>query len=155
MIVEIPHYKTLELQHIVLDFNGTIAKDGKLLVGVGPLIDRLAEEFKIYVITADTHGSVEKEMAGAKVRVAVLTSGDHTNEKEAFIRSLGADSVAALGNGANDAGMLKAAALGVAIVGDEGCATQTLLASDMVCRNIVEALELFVKPRNLIATLRR
>jgi soluble P-type ATPase len=40
-------------------------------------------------------------------------------------------------------------------MGDEGCAKETLLSSDIVCKNIVSAMELLLKPKRLIATLRR
>ncbi|MGD6806653.1 MAG: HAD hydrolase family protein [Candidatus Bathyarchaeia archaeon] len=44
-------------------------------------------------------------------------------QKEAYVNGLGADSVVAFGNGRNDRRMLKAARMGVAVLGREGCAT--------------------------------
>jgi soluble P-type ATPase len=61
----------------------------------------------------------------------------------------------ALGNGNNDAAMLDDAVLSLAIMGEEGCAKETLLASDVVCRDIVSAMELLLHPKRMIATLRR
>lgn len=39
--IEIPGYPTLKLEHLVLDFNGTLALDGQLLKGVAGRLERL------------------------------------------------------------------------------------------------------------------
>ena len=63
--------------------------------------------------------------------------------------------MAAIGNGANDADMLQTAAVGIAVLGAEGLAAETLLAADVVCANPLDALDLLLNPRRLIATLRK
>ena len=68
---------------------------------------------------------------------------------------LGAERVVAIGNGANDAEMLAAAALGIAVLGPEGLATATLRAVDVVVGRIEDALDLLLQPQRLVATLRR
>ena len=59
-----------------------------------------------------------------------------------------------MGNGRNDQLMLEEAALGIAVILEEGAAAVTLSAADVVCTNIVSALELLDNPLRLIATLR-
>ena len=151
----INNYKNLSIKHIILDYNGTLAKDGLLKVGVKKLLPLLTPRYTLHVITADTFGSVDKQMQAFDVNVKVLTSEDHTLEKENYVKSLEANNCAAIGNGNNDNKMLQTAALGIAIIGDEGCATQTLIHSDMVCSCIEDALELFLNTKRLIATLRQ
>lgn len=153
--IEIPNFKTVALKHIVLDYNGTIAKDGLLKSDVKCLLPQLCERYRVHVITADTFGSVHKQVADFDVTVKVLKSSDHTKEKADFIKTLDAKHCAAVGNGNNDALMLEAAAIGIALVGDEGCSTATLLKSDLFCQSIEDALELFIETKRLIATLRR
>ena len=51
--------------------------------------------------------------------------------------------------------MIKTATLSIAIIGKEGCAVNTMLQSDIISRNIDDAMELFLIPKRLIATLRR
>ncbi|MBN2896856.1 MAG: haloacid dehalogenase [Campylobacterales bacterium] len=153
--ITIPYFATLNLEHIVLDYNGTIAKDGLLLDSIKPLLALLAAHYRLHVITADTFGSVHAQLEGIELNVVVLQSTDHSAEKADFIRTLGAESCAAIGNGNNDAQMLHTAALGIAVLGSEGCATATLLQSDLTCKHISEALELFLHEKRLIATLRR
>ena len=154
MTIEIPHYGRLDIRHIVCDYNGTIAKDGHLLPGIKELFDELSRHCKIHVVTADTFGSVRKELEKCDVAIEVLQSDDHTHEKAAFVESLGCGHCVSLGNGNNDVQMLRASKLGIVIVGDEGCSGRTLAAADIVCRSVSDALELFVHPKRLIATLR-
>ncbi|NPA28813.1 MAG: HAD family hydrolase [Epsilonproteobacteria bacterium] len=151
----IPGREPLTIRSVVLDFNGTVALDGSLLPEVAERLDVLSEAFGVYVLTADTFGSVRKALEGYQVGVRILESGDHTEEKAAFVRQLGARHCVAVGNGANDALMLKAAALGIAVIGGEGAAVDALLNADLVCKNIADALDLLTYPDRLKATLRR
>jgi len=153
--INIPNYKKLAISNIVLDYNGTIAKDGILKKKVKKLLVHLSKEYSVHVITADTFGSVHKQVAEFDVKVKVLKSNNHTKEKADYIKKLGKKSCVAFGNGNNDSKMLEKACLGIAIIGDEGCATATLMQSDLVCKSIDDALELLVYPKRLIATLRR
>jgi soluble P-type ATPase len=154
-MIEIPNFKTVEIAHIVCDYNGTIAKDGTVLPEIRALFDRLCERFTLHVITADTFGSVKAQLEGYDTRIKVLSSSDHTREKAAFIAQLGADRCAAIGNGNNDSEMLRTAAIGIAVIGDEGCSKDAFLGADMVCQNSADALALFLEPKRLVATLRR
>ncbi len=154
MLIEIPNFKDIDLKNIVCDYNGTIAKDGKLLNGIGELFKILTKNFKVFVITADTFGSVQKELQGFDVEIIVLKSSNHTIEKKDFLKSLGSQNCIAVGNGNNDSLMLKEACISITIMGDEGCCVKTLKNSDIVCKNIIDALELIVHPKRLIATLR-
>jgi len=154
-MIEIPNYKNLDLKYIVCDYNGTIAKDGVILPQIGELFTKLQETYKIYVITADTFGSVKEQVSPFGCEITILSSANHTEEKAMFIDSLGSAHCIALGNGNNDALMLENAELGIAILGDEGCSKETLMASNIVCKSAAEALELLINSKRLIATLRR
>lgn len=153
--VKIPHYDTLALEHAVLDYNGTLAKDGVPLPGALVLLEALCRSYRVHVITSDTFGTVKAALQAFDLTVTVLQTDDHTDEKARYVAALGADSCACVGNGNNDAKMLKVAKLGIALIGDEGCATPTLLAGDIVCKSIDEALGLLLNEKRLIATLRR
>ena len=155
MLFKIPNYADLEIENIVFDYNGTLAVNGVVSVATKELLKSLCEKFKVYVITADTFGSVKQELAGFNLEVIVLQTSYHTQEKAHFIQSLIAENTVALGNGNNDVKMLEVAKLSIAINGKEGCAIKTLLASDIVCHNIDDAIELFLNPNRLIATLRK
>ncbi|MGH2523382.1 MAG: HAD family hydrolase, partial [Anaerolineales bacterium] len=68
---------------------------------------------------------------------------------------LGAEKVVAIGQGANDAEMLKTAAIGITILGDEGLAVEALVSAVVVCHSIYDALNLLEFPTRLVATLRK
>ncbi len=155
MTIEIPNYKNVTITDIVCDYNGTIAKDGVVLPEIKSLFTQLSRDYTLHVITADTFGSVKAQLEGYGAQIEILTSDDHTAEKASFVASLGADRCAAMGNGNNDSEMLKTAAIGIAVLGDEGCSKETLFGADIVCQNSADALALFLEPKRLIATLRR
>lgn len=154
--VEIPGFGVLKVEHLLLDYNGTIAVDGALLEGVADRIQRLSGMTNVTVLTADTFGRVREEMNGAPCDVQVLpeTVGE-AEAKLAVVERLGADRCAAVGNGANDALMLEAARLGMAVVGVEGAAKAAARAADVVVVNPLDALDLLLYPVRLVATLRR
>ncbi|MCE9685712.1 hypothetical protein LZP73_05710 [Shewanella sp. AS16] len=152
--ITIPGFTSLTLQHLVSDYNGTLAADGKLLPGVAELFEKLAPEIQIHVITADTFGLAQSQLAGLPVTLEIIPLERQAEAKLAVIERLGADSVFAVGNGANDRLMLGRAAVGVALLQKEGVAAATLASADLVSGNIVDALELLQHPKRLIATLR-
>jgi P-type E1-E2 ATPase len=149
----IPGWGEIALEYLLVDFNGTIAFDGQMKKGVRELLDEVSKHVKVYVITADTYDSIGKEAAGSftVVKTGSLASGI---EKAELVRQLGPEQVAAIGNGANDAMMLREAALGIAVIGEEGCAASVLKEADIVTASIVHALDLMLHPERLVADLR-
>jgi len=152
--IDIPGNKKLMLEHLVLDYNGTIAFDGALLDGVKECLVELSQKLTIHVITADTFGGVEKALKDIDCKLAVIPLDRQDMAKLAFVEKIGCEKTVSMGNGANDRLMLKASALGVAIVSKEGAAFETLSSADVVCTDIRSALSLLSNPLRLIATLR-
>ena len=154
MRLDVPGHGEIVVEHIVCDYNGTLALDGRLLEGVKETLNRLAGQVTVHVITADTHGSVRDQLRGVDCEIVVIGREDQVRDKRDFVRSLGAETVAALGNGRNDEAMLREAGLGICLILEEGAFTRTVLASDIVCRSAADALALLENPNRLIATLR-
>lgn len=152
--IDIPGVGELNLQHLVLDYNGTIAFNGRLISGVEEKLNQLADKLNIYIITADTFGTVRQKCTNIKGEIKVLTSSNGTNEKEQFINSLGATNVAAVGNGVNDSLMMKKAALGIIIIGGEGASLKAINNADIVVKDIHDALGLLLNKIRIKATLR-
>jgi soluble P-type ATPase len=149
--LELPGRGALRLRHLLLDFNGTLARDGRLLRGVGGRLRRLRRRLWIEVLTADTFGTAQRALANSGVPVTIVANGA---EKLARVRALGANSVAAIGNGRNDLAMLEAAALSICVIGPEGACAQALAAADLVAPTIGVALDVLLEPARLIASLR-
>lgn len=152
--IAVPGYGDLKIKNLVLDFNGTIAKDGSLIKGVSELIHELAQSVGIYVITADTFGSVKEELKGLPVEIIKIAAIDERKEKLEFIKKLGSKETASIGNGGNDEWMLKESRVGICIIGQEGCSLMALKNGDLAIMDIKAALELFIIPNRLKATLR-
>lgn len=152
--VDIPGFKTLNLSHLVLDYNGTLAEDGCVLLNVREALIALSEYFQIHVVTADTFGEARKKLSALPVKLTLLPLGDQAAAKRDVVESLGAEKVVAIGNGRNDRQMLELAAVGIAIIQAEGAATQAVMSADVVSTHILDALKLLQKPKRLIATLR-
>ena len=149
--IEIPQRGLYKLHHAVFDINGTLAVDGVALVGVADYLQTLGRHLSIHLLTAGTHGNLnelEKEL-GHPLKI-IRTGEDKVN----YVKMLGSDSVVAIGNGANDAGMLQLAAIGIAVLTDEGVAISTLRAADVLVTSPVHAIELLLLPKRLVATLR-
>lgn len=152
--IAIPGRADLRLSHLVLDYNGTVAWDGELIRGVSERIIDLSKDLSVHVVTADTFGGVKERLEGLPLTVHVLPPGRQSEAKLEYVRGLGPDGCAAVGNGGNDRLMLEEAALGIAVVEGEGAAVETLLAADVAAPDILSALELLLNPLRLRATLR-
>jgi soluble P-type ATPase len=144
----------LRLEHLVLDYNGTLARDGELLRGVLGSVAALARDLTVHVVTADTFGLAAQRLEGMPLRLTILPAGEQDVAKQAYVRALGAGGVVAIGNGRNDRLMLREAALGIVVVLTEGASIATLLEADVVTTDVVAALRLLLKPQRLVATLR-
>ena len=135
----------------MLDVNGTLTNRGELIDDVESTLRRLQATLELHLLSADTFGSLTRVAATLGVRSRIIRDGA---EKAAVARELGARHCAAIGNGANDSGMLAEAALGIAVLGPEGAAAATIAAADVVCGSIGAALQLLLDERALAATLR-
>lgn len=153
--LNIPGRGVIQLEHLVLDVNGTIAKDGRLLEKVAKPLIALKDRLAIHMVTADTYNRQDHIDIMLGLKAVRLSPGNEAEQKAEFVRSLGADKVVAVGNGANDALMLKAAAVGIAVLGDEGLAVEALQAADMFIFSAIDAFNLLEFPARLVATLRR
>jgi P-type E1-E2 ATPase len=152
--ITIPGYKKLQLNHLVLDYNGTLACDGQLLPGVAERLNTLSTQMKIHVLTADTFGSVRSAMSEVSCELSILAPENQDVGKLKYVERLGSEVTVCIGNGRNDRLMLKEAALGIAVLEGEGAAVETIMAADVLAPNILAALDLLLQPLRLVATLR-
>lgn len=152
--MHIPEFGDLELSYLVLDYNGTIALNGFLLADVAPLINVLAHNLEVHVVTGDTFGTAKDQLAGINCKLKIIPSEKQSTAKDIYVKSLGSNKVIAIGNGRNDRLLLKEAKIGIAILGAEGVSSETIIAADIVMPDIYSALNLLQNPKQLTATLR-
>jgi soluble P-type ATPase len=153
--LEIPGWGSLRLNQALFDLNGTLALDGVLAETVRERLERVQQVFATYLVTADTHGTAAELVRGCGgMEIVRIETGNEARQKCAYLETLGASETVALGNGANDALMLRRAGLGICVLHGEGSAVQALLASDILVRSAEEGLDLLLNPARLVATLR-
>jgi P-type E1-E2 ATPase len=153
--INIPGRGLIQLKHLVSDVNGTLALDGQLLDGAPEALLALGDRLQLHLLTADTHGRQAQIDERLGLQAVRIPPGGEAEAKAAYVHELGAGNVVALGQGANDAGMLREAAIGIAVASVEGMATKSLTSADVVVPDIIAAFKLLEHPTRLVATLRR
>ncbi len=157
--IDLPCGVFFDLSNLILDLNGTLTVDGKFIQGVEERLKKLSELLNIYLLTADTQQTADDLLESLKdtanIEVHKLESGRGDIQKLNFLEKLGRERTAAIGNGCNDALLLKEAALGICVIGPEGASVEAMLASKAVFLDICDALDIFLKKNRMIATLRK
>lgn len=151
--IQIPGREELILNHLILDYNGTIAEDGEIIDGIRPRLAELSKDLSISVITADTHGTAAKKCEALPLQVLTFPTTQVGAIKAREVEKLGGG-VVTIGNGFNDIQMSDAADLSICVMGKEGCCGALLMHMDVVVTSIEDALDLLLIPGRLRATLR-
>lgn len=154
--IAIPGYKKeeLSLQHLILDFNGTLAIDGKLISGVSEKLISLSQKITIHVLTGNTYGTAEEELKGLPCKLISLGERNQQAAKENYLNTLDSETIISIGNGRNDKMMLLKSAIGIIVLQAEGASANSLTAADIVCHNIFDAFDLLENPNRIKSTLR-
>ena len=151
--IKIPGREELTLNHLILDYNGTIAEDGEIAESIRQRLAELSKDLSICVITADTHGTAAKKCQGLPLQVLTFPTTEVGAIKAEEVRKL-SGGVITIGNGYNDIQMSDAADLSICVIGKEGCCGALLMHTDVVVTSIDDALDLLLKTGRLRATLR-
>lgn len=151
--IEIPGWESLDICHIVMDYNGTTAVDGVFLAEAKERILKLKEMAQLYILTADTYGTVKEQCRGLGIEVMTFPREGAAKCKEEIVKGL-SGGVVCLGNGLNDIQMFDAADLSIAILEKEGLCGRLLNHADVLVPSFTAGLDLLLKPNRLRATLR-
>jgi P-type E1-E2 ATPase len=154
LVVALPE-GPIELSRVVLDLNGTLALDGRLLPGVASRVRNLRRRVDLLLVSGDTFGTAHGVARELDIPLRELEPLDQAGQKLRIVRQLGARSLAMIGNGRNDASALAEVALGICVIGPEGAAREALCASDIIVGSPESALDLLLNPARILATLRR
>ncbi len=164
--LQIPGRERLIIKNLVLDLNGTIALDGKTIEGVGDRLQALNRRLDILIVTADTRERAEQTVEDLRaepedgekpfsIKLHKVEKGEEGLQKEKLVQGLGTLETISLGNGSNDALMLKESAVGICIIGREGASVEAIMNADLSIFDINDALDLLLMPERLVATMRR
>ncbi len=89
MKVDVPGYRVLDIETVVMDFNGTFAVDGAIREAVKQRIVRLAERYRVYVLTSDTQGTAAKELENLPVTLKIFSDARAAEYKRQIVEELG------------------------------------------------------------------
>lgn len=151
---QVPGMGKVEIKNVVLDLNGTLSMNGAIPRDVERKIRQLSRMVNVFIMSSDTRGNLKELAERLGVDYRRVSSSPESVAKEKFVEELGSENTIAVGNGKNDELMLKKAKLGIAVIGEEGACSSTILNADVIVINPIHALELIMDPQKIVATLR-
>jgi soluble P-type ATPase len=153
--IERPGQGNLEIEFILVDFDGTLASDRRVHPKAKDKINLLSKRSKMYILTKEEKESAEEILKRVKAETIYLKEGEASQQKLDLLRQLGATRTVAIGNGVDDLPMIEEAGLGIAVMGKEGTSSETMKKADLVFMNILDALDFLLKTLRQRATLGR
>lgn len=129
--MDIPGWGNMDIEDILLNLNGTLATDGKIPAEVREKIRALSSRMNTHILTADTQGTADEEMRDLKAKLIKMPGQNSKNGKCESIKDLEIETTVTVGNGNNDQLILKEAALGIAVLGDEGMSVSAMQDADL------------------------
>ena len=142
----------LEIDFILLDFEGTLASDRRVHPKAKDKINLLSKRTRIYILAKEEERVMEV-LKRVKAEIIFLKEEESSQEKLNLLHQLGATKTVAIGNGLDDAPMIDEAGLGICVIGREGTAGETMQKADVLFPDLLDALDFLLKPLRQKATL--
>lgn len=153
IIIHRPGQQPLEIEYLLIDYEGTLAIDGRIHPKAKDKINLLSKRVKISILAKSQKERVEEMLRKVKAELFYMTEGEASKQKSDLLKRLGPEKTVAVGNGTDDGLMLKEAALGVCILAREGASAEAMRGADLMFSNVVDALDFLLKPLRHKATL--
>ena len=151
--IQRPGQEPLEIDSILLDFEGALASDRRVHPKVKDKINLLSKRAKIYILTKEEKEHAKEVLKKVKAEIICLMEGTSSQRKLDLLRQLGASRTVAIGNGADDVPMIEEAGFGICVLGKEGTFSEAIKKADVVFMNMLDGLEFLLKPLRQRATL--
>jgi soluble P-type ATPase len=151
--IERPGQEPLEIDFILLDFEGSLASDRRVHPKAKDKINLLSKRARIYILAKEGKEGVEETLRKVKAEIIHLMEGKAAQEKLELLRQLGANRAVAIGNGVDDVPMIREAGFGICVMGKEGTHSEAMKEADVVFTDILDALDFLLKPLRQKATL--
>lgn len=145
----------LEIEFLLIDYEGTLAVDGRIHPKAKDKINLLSKRLKVYILTGGEREKVEEHLRNVKAEILFVEEGETSREKLNLLRKLGPEKAVAIGNGTDDVPLLEEVGFGICVIGKEGAAGGALIRADLVVTDILYGLDFLLKPLRQKATLRR
>ncbi len=152
MKISIPETEEMELNTLILDLNGTLTEGGVLVDGVNQKIKLIKEKgLKVILFSGDTRGVAQKIADELGTELTLTKNG---KEKQAEALKLNPSTCVTIGNGLIDSLLFKEVKLAIGVIQKEGIHTACLKEADIITTSVIDALDLLLDEKSLIATLR-
>jgi len=151
--IQRPGKDPLEIEFILIDFEGTLASDRRIHPKAKDKINLLSKRTKIFILSKGGKEVVGESLKKVKSEVIFSTDGEASQRKLELLNQLGRERTVAIGNGMDDASMIEEAGLGICVISREGAASEALRRADVVVTNVLDALDFLLKPLRQRATL--
>ena len=153
--IQRPGMENLDIHFVLIDFEGTLAMDGRVHPKAKDKVNLLSKRATIYILTKSNRGKVEETLKKMKVEILYLTEEDSSQQKLNVLQRLGSHQTAVIGNGLDDVRIMEQAGLGMCVIGKEGSSAEAMAKADLVVSNVLDALDFLLKPLRQRATLSR
>ncbi len=154
LIIKIPGRENIHIENIIFDYNGTIAINGKIKESIKESVKKLTTLYKVYVLTADTYKTAEKECKEIGIILKTFPRENAGEFKKNILLEVGKTTTICVGNGFNDIKMCKESILSIGVIEEEGMCSKLFLHTDIVVKSIESALNILLDKNKIIATLR-
>jgi len=151
--IERPGQGNLEIEFILIDFEGTLASDRRVHPKAKDKINLLSKRTKIYILAKEEKECVEEALKKVKAEIIYLMEGKSSRQKLDVLLQLGATRTVAIGNGMDDAPMIEEAGFSICVMSKEGTFSEVMKKANVVFMNILDALDFLLKPLRQKATL--
>lgn len=155
-IFNIPNYGKITIENIIFDINGTLQFKGIISDDLILKFKELKKFYNIYLVSSDTRGNLDDIAIKLGVDYIRINSKEmsEAEAKNNELLKLGKDVTVVVGNGNNDALMLKNSILGLIIIGNEGATIKSIINSNVAFPDPLSAIDFLLDEKILIGTLR-
>jgi len=148
-----PGLEPLEVEFLFLDFEGTLATDGRIHPKAKDKINLLSKRIRICVFAKGDPAPPEKTFRNMKAEVVYLTGGSFAKQKLDRLQELGPGRTVVIGNGQDDGPVIEDAGFGICVIGKEGASGEAVRKADLVVTSLLDAFDFLLKPLRQKATL--
>jgi soluble P-type ATPase len=151
--IERPGQSNLEIEFILVDFEGTLASDRRVHPKAKDKINLLSKRAKIYILAKGEKDLVKDRLRKVKAEITYFAEAGASQGKLDLLRQLSAARCVAIGNGVEDVPMIQESGFGICTMSKEGTSAEAIKNADLVFMDILDALDFLLKPLRQRATL--
>lgn len=153
ILIHRPGQSLIEIEYILIDFEGTLATDRRVNPKAKDKINLLSKRTKIYIFVQTEKEIALKSLKNTKADIIFISEGQASQEKLNFIRQIKRENTVVIGNGKSDVEIIKESAISFCVMGKEGAFKDALINADIIVNDIIDALDFLLKPLRQKATL--